>query len=137
MNKLDILKGVSEVFTSIGVSAIVGNVIKLTADPDAGKIKKVAIGFGGFVLSSLVADKAVDYANDRIDSTAASLKKIFHPADEDKDESPEDEASEITIQMDGHVYLDGIDITDHPDVDAATLIKAETIKSRINKKDSK
>lgn len=79
MNKLDILKGATEILTSIGVSAIVGNVIKLTKDPDAGKIKKIAIGFGGFVLSSMVSDKAVDYTNERIDSTAEKLSKIFKP----------------------------------------------------------
>lgn len=78
MNKLEILKGGVEILVSIGVGSIVGNAIKLTTDPEAGKIKKMAIGFGGFVLSQMVSDKAGEYATQKIDSAAEKVSKIIN-----------------------------------------------------------
>lgn len=80
MNKLDILKGGTELLVSMGVGAIVGNVIKMTADPEQGRIKKIATGLGGFVISSMITDKAVVYSNDRIDNIAETVRKLKRAA---------------------------------------------------------
>ena len=79
MSKLDIVKGASEILVSIGVGSLVGNAIKMTADPNAGRIKKIATGFGGYILASMVSDRASDYASERIDNLANLAKRIFQP----------------------------------------------------------
>jgi hypothetical protein len=79
MNPLDLIKATTELGVSIGVGAIVGNAIKLTTAPDTKKYKKVAIAFGGFVLSSMVSDTASKYATERIDTYASRVQAIFNP----------------------------------------------------------
>lgn len=145
MNKLDILKGASEILTSIGVSAIVGNVIKMTADPEGGRIKKIAIGVGGFVLSSMVADKAVDYANERIDSTAEKLSKIFKPKDAEEnvvifEEDLETFRATHTPEESYQKYLDEQDAIkrsalglNDPELTVTHQIKADDIRDRKSK----
>jgi hypothetical protein len=77
MNKLDFLKGGVELLTSIGVGSIVGNAIKMTTDPNAGRLKKIAIGFGGFVLSSMTSELATKYTNEKIDDIAEKIQTII------------------------------------------------------------
>lgn len=102
MSKLDILKGGIELLVSIGVGAIVGNAIKITADNDATKFKKVAIGVGAFVLSSMVTDAAVKYTNTRIDEAAATIQKFCKPKAKDVEiaediSSEADESEEVAV----------------------------------------
>lgn len=91
MNKLEILKGASELVVSIGVSAIVGNAIKMTTDPNTGRFKKIAMGVGGFVLSRMVGEMATDYSSRKIDGINDAIQKVIHPQvpDELPDEDPE------------------------------------------------
>lgn len=77
MNKLELVKGVTEFVVGVGVASIVGNAIKVTASPNHGKYKKAAIGIGGFFLSRMVADFTSAYATKEIDETAEKIKKIF------------------------------------------------------------
>lgn len=79
MNKLEILKGGAELVVSIGVSSIVGNAIKMTTDPTAGRFKKIAIGIGGFVLSNMIGEMATEHTNKKIDTMADRIEKIVHP----------------------------------------------------------
>lgn len=88
MNKLEILKGGAEILVSIGVGSIVGNAIKITTDPEAGRIKKLAIGIGGFVLSQMVSDKAGEYATQKIDSAAEKVSKLINLPEESEDSEP-------------------------------------------------
>lgn len=76
MNKLSIFKDVADVVVSIGVSSIVGNAIKMTTDPEAKLLKKIAIGIGGIVLSGMVGDLASKYTNQQIDNAVASVSSI-------------------------------------------------------------
>lgn len=95
MNKLELLKGATELVVSVGVSSIVGNTIKLVKDPDAKFYKRFAVAVGGIVLSSMISDKAGEYATGRIDKTAESLNNILHPVpvitDLDEDTKEDDE----------------------------------------------
>jgi hypothetical protein len=93
MSKLEILKSVSELAVSIGVSSIVGNAIKMTTDPNAGKFKKLAIGFGGFVLANMVGDAATKYSSQKIDDTADKISRIFGPK----------ETLDITVESDEEI----------------------------------
>lgn len=79
MNKLEILKGGAELLVSIGVGSIVGNAIKLTTDPKAGRIKKIAITIGGFALSQMVSDMTCAYTTKHIDDIAGRVSSIIHP----------------------------------------------------------
>lgn len=102
MNKLELVKGITEFVVGVGVASVVGNAIKITTSPDHGKYKKAAIGIGGFVLSRMVGDFASAYAVKEIDDTAAKIQRIFGPKvvvvdppettdvkDVDKEEVPE------------------------------------------------
>lgn len=76
MNKLDLFKGATEFVVSIGVSAIVGNAIKLTTGPKVKLPKKIAIGIGGIVLSGMVAEMATTYADKKIDEYVDTVKRF-------------------------------------------------------------
>jgi hypothetical protein len=105
MDKLNILKAVTEIGVSIGVGSIVGNAIKLTADPNNKKYKKIAIGFGGFVLSSMVSDMASKYATETIDSYAARVNAVLHPETVTGDAQSEEEPWKIETE-DGELLVD-------------------------------
>jgi len=90
MNPLNLIKTVTEIVVSVGVGAVVGNTIKLTTPAGTHVLKRVAIGVGGFVLSSMISDKASTYATTTIDETVEKIKKLIKP------ETPEVE-SELTV----------------------------------------
>lgn len=79
MNPLNLVKTVTEVVVSVGVGAIVGNVIKASIPANTHVLKRAAIGVGGFVLSSMITDKATKYATDTIDDTVDKIKKFVKP----------------------------------------------------------
>lgn len=74
MSKLSVVKGVLNVTTAIGVGSIVGNAIYITAKPDAGVVKKVTTGVGGFVLSAMVSSAAMNFNNRFIDTLVEGVK---------------------------------------------------------------
>lgn len=83
MNPLSLVKTVVEITVSVGVGAVVGNAIKASTPAGIHVVKRVAIGVGGFVLSSMVGDMATKYATETIDETASKIKNFM------KKEKPE------------------------------------------------
>lgn len=75
MSKVDIFKQVSSMVVSIGVSAIIGNTVRATTPAQVNTIKKVCIGVGGFVLTSMVSGAATKYSEAKIDDSVNSIKK--------------------------------------------------------------
>lgn len=76
MNKIEMVKGSVGLVVSIGVNAIVNNVVKSTSDSNANALTKICITAGGFVLSMMVAKKAVDYTETEIDGVVNQFKEI-------------------------------------------------------------
>jgi len=76
MNKLELLKSAAELIVSIGVSSVVGNAIKASLPENTKVVRKVAVGIGGFVLSSMVGDMASKYATESIDEMAVKLTSV-------------------------------------------------------------
>jgi hypothetical protein len=79
MNPLSLIKTAVEITVSVGVGAVVGNAIKASTPANVHVVKRVAIGVGAFVLSSMVGDMATKYATDTIDDTAGKIKKFMKP----------------------------------------------------------
>ena len=77
MKKIELVKTAAGIIVSVGVSAIVGNTIKYTTPDTAGTIKKVCIGIGSFVLSSMVVDSASEYAGKKIDKAVNEFKGMM------------------------------------------------------------
>jgi hypothetical protein len=67
MNALSVFKNVAELAVTTGVGAIVSNAAKSAIPANAHIVKKVTIAFGTFILSSMVAEQAVKYTEDKID----------------------------------------------------------------------
>lgn len=76
MNPLGIIKTVSDIVVSVGAGAVVGNAIKATTPLDLTLVKKISLGVGGFVLSSMAGSYASKYVTDQIDSTTNQLKEL-------------------------------------------------------------
>lgn len=76
MNKIETVKTVGQIVISVGVGAIVGNVIKSTTPSQIGLIKKVCIGIGSMVLSNMICDKASEYSNEKIDCIVNEFTKV-------------------------------------------------------------
>lgn len=79
MNPLNLAKTAVEIIVSVGVGAIVGNTIKLSTPAGTHVLKRAAIGVGGFVLSSMISDKATKYTTDTIDETVEKIKQFIKP----------------------------------------------------------
>ena len=76
MKKITIAKTVVGLTTSVGVGAIIANIIKTTTPVPVGLIMKVCMFVGGTVLSGLVSDQATTYTDDKIDETVALVKDM-------------------------------------------------------------
>lgn len=75
MTKMELIKAAGELVVSVGVSMIVGNVIKATTPSNINIIKKVCIGAGGLVLGNIASDAATEYVEKRFDAAARALEK--------------------------------------------------------------
>ena len=82
MKKIEMIKAAGGIIVSIGVSAIVGNVIKSTNSESTGAIKKLCVAAGAIVLSSMISDKAVEYVGEKFDRAVEAAKKIMEEAEE-------------------------------------------------------
>lgn len=79
MKKLEIVKTIAEVVVSVGVGAIMGNAVTSTTPVNTGRLKKLCIGLGSFVVSSMVTDKAVEYTGNKINDLASKFSStIIH-----------------------------------------------------------
>lgn len=91
MNTLGIFKIVAELAVSTGVGAIVSNASRAAVPENARLVKKVTIAIGTFVLSNLVADQAVKYTNEKIESGIDEFKKAKAAFDSVKEEKKEED----------------------------------------------
>jgi hypothetical protein len=78
MKKLKLIKKVAGVVVSIGVGAIVNNVVKSTTPSTTSKIMKVCIMIGSFVLGGMISDKATEHAENMITKTAKDVKDALN-----------------------------------------------------------
>lgn len=78
MKKLKLIKKVAGVVVSIGVGAIVNNVIKSTTPSTTSKVMKICIMIGSFVLGGMISDKAVDHTEKMITKTAKDVKEALN-----------------------------------------------------------
>lgn len=78
MKKLDILKGVTSIVVSIGVGAIVSNVVKATTPEGVKLVTKVCLVVGGAALSGLVGDAVSKYVGDQIDIVANDVQAVWN-----------------------------------------------------------
>lgn len=76
MNKLEVVKAATELVVSLSVGSVVGNTIKSGIPAGSKLVKKVSIGIGGLVISSMIADMASKYATDSIDNAVENLKDL-------------------------------------------------------------
>lgn len=76
MNKLVLVKGIAEVLVSVGVGAITSTATKSFTPSSAGKFVKFCSGFAGYVLGSMLMDRASKYTKDTIDATAEAISDI-------------------------------------------------------------
>ena len=78
MKKIEILKASVGIIVSVGVGAIVGNGIKSTTPDSVGTIKKVCIGIGAMVLSSMIGDQATKYTETKIDNAVKTIETVVN-----------------------------------------------------------
>lgn len=89
------LKTIATIVVSAGATVIVGNAVRFTTPETIGAIKKACVGFGTLVLGSMLADKASEYTEQKIDQAEAEVKKMFtseEPVEEKT--TPEEEQKE-------------------------------------------
>ena len=70
---------------SVGVGAIVGNLVKSTTPADTSKIIKACIKVGGFVLSSACGEIASNYTGDQIDEAVIFAEGFIKPDEDSTD----------------------------------------------------
>jgi hypothetical protein len=74
MNPIGIVKTVAGVASSVGVGAIVKNIIITTTPENVTKLQKASIFIGSVVLSGMIGDMATKYVNTTIDNTVEQFK---------------------------------------------------------------
>jgi mannitol-specific phosphotransferase system IIBC component len=80
MFTLKLVKGIAGFVASMSVGAVVSNVIVATTPKNLTTINRIAVGIGGFVLSSMVADAASEYVKNQIDEISNEFKKAKEDA---------------------------------------------------------
>lgn len=88
MKKMETVKTVGGVILGLGVTSIVKGIVDSNVDTeDAGFVKKLCIGFAALVLGSMVADKVVTYAEEKLDEVAAkvTVEKVEEKPEEKKE----------------------------------------------------
>ena len=81
MKKLEMVKSGLGIAVSVGVSAIVGGMVKkCTEDEDMGAVKKLCVAVGGIVLSSMVCEQALKFTNAKVDAVVAGVNAVEEEA---------------------------------------------------------
>jgi hypothetical protein len=78
MNKMDLLRGATELAVSVGVSIVVGNLIKETTPVDSNKFQRVMVGIGGYALGGLLGDMAGQKVVRQIDDLTERFSVLFN-----------------------------------------------------------
>lgn len=139
MKKLDLIKAGAEILVSTGVGSIVGNAIKITTSPDSNRFTRIAIGFGGFVLSSMISAAATAHVNGVIDDIHDKVIDILRSEEDDKDVQPEDPTTEDEMETSEGELLHLGKISElklTPNLDAQRAEKLETWANDESKKSS-
>lgn len=88
MNKIEMLKGGTGLILSVGVGAIVGNLIKSTTPANTRYFTKACISMSALVLGDLLSEKAYNHAEKKIDDTAEQIKGAINKATNKEEEEP-------------------------------------------------
>ena len=73
MTKLEMIKGAAGLVVSAGVGMIVANAVKSTTPANMNFLKKACVGIGSLILSDMVATKATEHTEEKIDEAVESL----------------------------------------------------------------
>jgi len=68
MTKFEVIKSAGQIIVTLGVGAIVKNVVKTTTPTNTKGFSRICIIVGAFVLTDMVSDKVSDYAGERFDA---------------------------------------------------------------------
>jgi hypothetical protein len=85
MNKIELAKTIGGIIVSVGVSAIVGNAIKITTPAGIGAIKGACMSVGAMVLSSMISEHATKYTETKIDEAVAYVKDMVMEKEPDEE----------------------------------------------------
>lgn len=78
MKKIEVLKQVGACVISVGVTAILSNIVEETTPEETGTFKRVCIGLGCFVLGNMIAEKATAYAEDQATKIVTEIKEVIN-----------------------------------------------------------
>lgn len=70
------IKIISGLIVSVGVGTIVSNAVKSITPTSTSTIKNIVVGIGGLVLSSMLAVKAVEYTEMKIDDGVDVVRRL-------------------------------------------------------------
>jgi len=76
MNKVDMVKGTLGLITSIGTTAIIGNIIKSTSDSEANPLTKVCITVAGMVFCGMAGKIAADHVESQVDEVVNAFNDV-------------------------------------------------------------
>ena len=76
---MNLIKSGVQLLSGFGVGLIADEVLKVIKPRNLTGFKKVAVKVGGFVLSTMIADKASDYVGETIDKTVNEIKEFKKP----------------------------------------------------------
>ena len=74
-----LVKSGIQLVSGFGVGLIADEALKVIKPRNLTGFKKVAVKVGGFVLSTMIADKASDYVGETIDKTVNEIKEFTKP----------------------------------------------------------
>lgn len=77
MKTLNTVKALATLAVTVGVGAIVGNLIKMTTPIDVKVLTKICIGIGGFALSGMASDLVGQYTEKKIDEAVDLFKEVI------------------------------------------------------------
>lgn len=76
---MNLIKSGIQLVSGFGVGLIADEALKVVKPRNLTGFKKVAVKVGGFVLSTMIADKASDYVGETIDKTVNEFKEFKKP----------------------------------------------------------
>ena len=76
---VNLIKSGIQLVSGFGVGLIADEALKVIKPRNLTGFKKVAVKVGGFVLSTMIADKASDYVGETIDKTVNEIKEFTKP----------------------------------------------------------
>ena len=88
---MNLIKSGIQLVSGFGVGLIADEALKVIKPRNLTGFKKVAVKVGGFVLSTMIADKASDYVGETIDKTVNEIKEFTKPKEVVTEEETEAE----------------------------------------------